>query len=248
MRNTKVLRVSSNTALFVAPVRLGIALLLLGVAASAAAEELSPLEQDLRQIMRWWPGTYSNDRQIAEVERLAAESAENYTGEVWRVDGTGMGGYLNVTSHYVRLDRPDLGDHVLYVEEYRDADPAEIYRQRIYTLAIDEKNEAIRVTLSTFKDRQKYLGAYRDISKLDDLTREDLQPFPPICDLLVEQRGNRYHMVMATDACSFGGQAFAYEAVVTGDQFWFRDKITRLEDRVIVMTMANFNFHKSDRL
>lgn len=222
--------------------------ILTGFAGTSLASDESPLEQDLQQIMRWWPGTYSNDRQIAEVERLIAESEGNYTGEVWRVDGSGMGGYLNVTSHYVRLDRPDLGDHVLYVEEYRDGDPSEVYRQRIYTLAIDEQEEVIRVTLSNFKDRQKYRGAYRDISKLDDLTPEGLQAFPPICDLLVEQRGNRYHMPMATDACAFGGQAFAYEAVISGDQFWFRDKITRLEDRVVVMTMANFNFHKSDRL
>lgn len=236
------------TARVLRSVRLALCLWLFGVGGIAFAADPSPLQQDLEQIMRWWPGTYSNDRQVAEVERLAEEAESNYTGEVWRVDGTGMGGYLNVTSHYIRLDRPDLGDNVLYVEEYRDGDPNEVYRQRIYTLTIDEVEQVIRVTLSNFKDRQKYRGAYRDISKLVDLTPEDLQPFPPICDLLVEQRGNRYHMPMAEDACAFGGQAFAYEAVVTGDQFWFRDKITRLEDRVIVMTMANFNFHKSDRL
>ena len=55
-------------------------------------------------------------------------------------------------------------------------------------------------------------------------------------------------MRMRTNACAFGGQAFSYEAAITGDDFWFRDKIVRLDDGTVVMTMANFNFHKSDRV
>ena len=213
-------------------------------AAPVAAQ--SPLEQDLAQIMKWWPGTYSNDAQVAEVEEQMGE--ENFTGEVWRLDNSGMGGYLNVTSHYAQLDMPELGENVLYVEEYRDGDPSATYRQRIYVLSIDEENQVIRVNLRTFKDREKYVGAYKDLSMLDDLSADELSAFPDICDLLVEQRGNAYHMPMAENACAFGGRAFAYEAVINGDQFWFRDKITDLVDNVIVMTMANFNFHKSDRV
>lgn len=222
---------------------LAVALSMLG---SISAHAQSPLEQDLAQIMAWWPGTYSNDKQVAEVEERMGE--ENFTGEVWRVDNSGMGGYLNVTSHYAQIDFPELGENVLYVEEYRDGDPSETYRQRIYNLTVDEEEEVIRVTLINFKDREKYIGAYKDLSMLDGLTMDDISPFPGICDLIVEQRGNAYHMPMKTNACAFGGQAFSYEAVIDGNSFWFRDKIVRLEDDVVVMTMANFNFHKSDRL
>lgn len=213
---------------------------------SAPAQAQSPLEQDLAQIMAWWPGTYSNDAQVAEIEEKMGE--ENFTGEVWREDNSGMGGYLNVTSHYARIAFPELGENVLYVEEYRDGDPSETYRQRIYNLTIDEEEEVIRVNLVNFKDREKYIGAYKDLSMLDGLTMEDVGPFPDICDLIVEQRGNAYHMPMKKNACAFGGQAFSYEAVIDGKSFWFRDKIVRLEDDVVVMTMANFNFHKLDRL
>lgn len=133
---------------------IALALNMLG-AASAQAE--SPLEQDLKQIMKWWPGTYSNDVQVAAVEERMGE--ENFTGEVWRIDDSGMGGYLNVTSHYARIDFPALGENVLYVEEYRDGDPRETYRQRIYKLSIDEEEQVIRVNLINFKDREKYIGA-----------------------------------------------------------------------------------------
>jgi len=210
------------------------------------ARAQSPLEQDLEQIMAWWPGAYNNDRQVAEIE--AQMGQENFTGEVWRIDGSGMGGYLNVTSHYIRLDAPAIGDNVLYVEEYRDGQPGETYRQRIYTLSVDEQEQVIRVNLANFKDRGKYIGAHSDISMLDGLTMDDIAPFPEACDLIVEQRGNRYHMRMRANACAFGGQAFSYEAVITGTAYWFRDKIVRLEDDTIVMTMANFNFHKSERV
>ena len=218
----------------------------LGALGPAAASAQSPLEQDLAQIMAWWPGAYNNDRQVAEVEARMGE--ENFTGEVWRIDNSGMGGYLNVTSHYISLDAPAIGDNVLYVEEYRDGQRGETYRQRIYTLSVDDEEQVIRVNLATFKDREKYVGAYRDIALLDGLTAGEITFFPEVCDLIVEQRGNRYHMRMRTNACAFGGQAFSYEAVITGDAFWFRDKIVRLEDDTIVMTMANFNFHKSDRV
>ena len=223
----------------------GIAVVFAGLG-SMPARAQSPLEQDLAQIMAWWPGTYNNDIQVAGVEERMGE--ENFTGEVWRLDGSGMGGYLNVTSHYIRLDAPAIGDNVLYVEEYRDGRPDETYRQRVYTLSVDEEEQVIRVNLANFTDREKYIGAYKDISMLDGITMDDIAPFPGVCDLLVEQRGNRYHMAMRTNACAFGGQAFSYEAVITGDAFWFRDKIVRLEDDTVVMTMANFNFHKSDRV
>ena len=223
----------------------GLALVLACLGAMPATAQ-SPLEQDLAQIMAWWPGSYNNDTQVAEVEARMGE--DNFTGEVWRIDNSGMGGYLNVTSHYIRLDAPEIGENVLYVEEYRDGEPGETYRQRVYTLSVDEEEEVIRVNLANFKDREKYIGAYRDISMLDGITSDDLSPFPEICDLIAEQRGNRYHMRMRTNACAFGGQAFSYEAVITGDAFWFRDKIVRLEDDTIVMTMANFNFHKLDRV
>ena len=70
--------------------------MLLACLASMPAKAQSPLEQDLAQIMAWWPGTYNNDEQVAGVEERMGE--ENFTGEVWRLDGSGMGGYLNVTS------------------------------------------------------------------------------------------------------------------------------------------------------
>lgn len=226
--------------------KFGALALTLTALASGPVQAQSPLEQDLAQIMAWWPGTYSNDKQVAEVEERMGE--ENFTGEVWRVDNSGMGGYLNVTSHYVAIDFPELGQNVLYVEEYRDGNPDETYRQRIYNLTVDEDEQVIRVNLINFKDREKYIGAYKDLSMLDGLTMEDVGAFPDICDLIVEQRGNTYHMPMKKNACAFGGQTFSYEAVIDGGSFWFRDKIVRLEDDVVVMTMANFNFHKSDRL
>ena len=148
----------------------------LGALGPAAASAQSPLEQDLAQIMAWWPGAYNNDRQVAEVEARMGE--ENFTGEVWRIDNSGMGGYLNVTSHYIRLDAPAIGDNVLYVEEFRDGQPGETYRQRIYTLSVDDEEQVIRVNLATFKDREKYVGAYRDIALLDGLTAEEITFFP----------------------------------------------------------------------
>lgn len=196
-------------------------------------------EEQLAEIMKFWPGKYNNDKQIA-----AAKAA----GEaVWQLDDTGKDGWLQIESHYIKIENPAIGENVLYVEEYRDHQPDSIYRQRIYTLDIDS-TQTIRVKMWPFKDKKKFVGAWKNPQMLDSLTVEEISAYPAICDLIVQKEGDAYNMNMNGNDCAFGNSVFNYQVKLTKDVFAYRDKITALDTGEIISTAAGYAYHNLDRI
>lgn len=216
---------------------------LLGVACliglSAPPSYAADATADLRTIMSWWNGDYDNDRQVS----VLLEDGK----PIWRADGSGHGGHIEVASHYRTIDSPQFGDHVIYVEETKHDDPDNIFRQRIYTLTVDEALQTVRVKLWNFKDKQKYVGAWRNLSMLEDLGPEELSPLPDKCDLIAKKQGDKYHMPMQGRACAFGERYFNYQVLLGKDSFWFRDKIVSLADDEILESAGGFTYHELDK-
>lgn len=196
-------------------------------------------QADLRTIMSWWSGDYDNDRQI---RRLRADGKP-----VWMADGSGKGGHIEVTSHYRPVDLPQFGEHVIYVEETKHGDPNSVFRQRIYTLGVDEELNAVRVKLWNFKDREKYVGAWRDLTRIADLSPDEMSPLPDKCDLIAARDGEKYHLPMQGRSCAFGERYFNYQVLLGADSFWFRDKIVNLADDEILEAAGGFTYHELDR-
>lgn len=192
----------------------------------------------LNNIMDLWEGQFRNSQQIREISERG--------GAIWRIDDSGEGGFLDVTSHYIKLNRPDIGNHVLYVEEYRDGLPDETYRQRIYTIEMDS-TETIRVKMWPFKDKKKYVGSWKDLTKLTDLKTEQISAYPDICDLIVEPTEEGYYMYMNGSDCTFGSKTFNYEVMLKEDVFSYRDKITDAADGSVTSAGA-FGYHHLNRV
>lgn len=207
---------------------------------TAAATLPSDPEAQLAQIMEWWPGDYNND---AQLEQLAAQGKP-----IWRKDDTGKPGHIEVTSHYRAVDLPAFGENVLYVEETKHGEPGNIFRQRIYVLSVDEELDKVRVALWTFSDKEKYVGAYQDLSKLDGLTPDAMSTFGAPCDLITNPEGRKYHIAMNAKDCQFGENYFSYQVLLGPDSFWFRDKIAKVADDAIVSIAGGFTYHELDRI
>ncbi len=208
-------------------------------AQSAGSTAVSPAQQDLNTIMQWWNGDYNNDRQLMA---LAAEGKP-----IWRVDDTGKGGHIEVTSHYRPVSLPEFGKYVIYVEETKHGEPDNIFRQRIYTFSIDDTDQ-IRVKLWYFNDKKKYVGAWKDLSRLNDLSKDQMFPLQDDCDLLIKKQGDKYHMPMADKACIFGKNYFSYQVLLGKDSFWFRDKINAVVDDSIVSMAGGYTYHELDKI
>ncbi|RKR15241.1 CpeT/CpcT family protein DUF1001 [Maribacter vaceletii] len=206
----------------------------------AQNKAIDSLETELNSIMNIWPGKYNNDKQIKKVKEEG--------GDVWLLDDTGKDGYLQIESHYVKLNNPDIGEHVIYVEEYRDHQPDSTYRQRIYTLSIDDSLHIIRVKMWPFKDKKKYVGAYNNPELLASITTDEISAYPDKCDLLVKKVGKKFNMYMNGTDCSFGDKCFNYQVVLSENIFSYRDKITILSTGKTVSTAANYAYHDLDRI
>jgi hypothetical protein len=192
---------------------------------------------DLKTIMTWWNGDYDNDAQIAALKKDGKP--------VWRKDvDKEIGGHADIVSHYRPIQLPAFGAHVIYVEETKFGDPTNIFRQRIYTLSIDEASTQLRVKLWSFKDKTKYVGAWKDLGRLAAVTPAEMSPLPDKCDLRVTREGAKFHMAMHEKDCAFGENYFNYQVLLGENSFWFRDKISKVADDTIVSSAGNFTYHE----
>jgi len=202
--------------------------------------DLSISESDIQTLMKWWDGDYNNDAQIAA---LKADGKP-----VWQkdVEGQTLGGHLPITSHYRPIDLPAFGENVIYVEEKTFGENGNPYRQRLYTLDYDAESNGISVKLWSFKDKETYLGAWTDLTRVKDITPEQMSPLPDKCDLQVRKTPEgRYHMKMPN--CVFGKKLFDYQVSLGEDSFWSRDRIANAETGIVEMSAGGFTYHNLDK-
>lgn len=209
-------------------------------ASSASQPATSQAQQQLLDIKNWWQGDYNNDRQVA---RLEAEGKP-----IWRENDEGKGGHIEVTSHYRSVELPEFGEHVIYVEETKYDDPDSLFRQRIYSLYIDPALDAVRVKLWYFNDKEKYVGAWKDLSRIKDLKKDEMFPLPDTCDLTAQKQGDKYHMPMPAKKCVFGERYFDYQVLLGENSFWFRDRIVNVADDKVQEAAGGFTYHELDKI
>lgn len=66
--------------------------------------------------------------------------------------------YYDVTLSACPVSAPDLGDHVLYIEQALSTDLRSPYRQRLYVLDVTEEGVAVRSTIYTLENEDAYVG------------------------------------------------------------------------------------------
>lgn len=202
--------------------------------------DVSISQSDVQTIMTWWDGNYDNDKQIAALKVDGKP--------IWQkdVEGQTLGGHLPITSYYRPIDMPAFGENVIYVEEKTFGASGNPYRQRLYTVNYVPESNDITIKLWSFKDKKKYLGAWKDLSVIKDVKPEDMSPLPDNCDLYVSKTtDNRYYMKMPD--CVFGTKLFDYQVSLGEDSFWSRDRIANAETGIVEMSAGGFTYHKLDK-
>ncbi len=209
-------------------------------ASPGAAQERSYtlLEREIEYLMELWPGDYDNREQIQFDFNAGKRTFET-------------GAHLRIHSQIRRVDLPAFGEYVLYVEEYRDNDPSNIFRQRLYEVMADEDENAIRIKLHFFKDGEDYLGAHNDTSILKGLTRDDTITLDG-CDVLMTRDVDALVGSMEPQACVFGEEGderYAdYQVRVTEGGYWFRDRSVSVASGEVIEGMAEFSWHQLEQV
>ena len=197
----------------------------------------SLLAQDLDYVMQIWPGDYDNREQLQYDSDVGKKTMDT-------------GGHLRVHSIVRRVDLPQIGPHVLYIEEYKNNDPATIFRARLYELVTDEGEKAIRVKMHFFKTRDRWLGSYSDPAKLKDITTADTSLLDG-CDVLLRRDSDAFQGGMKTKTCAFGPEGKKrysdYQLRIATDGVWFRDRMIDFATDVTVEQVAEFSWHEMQR-
>ncbi|MEE8305837.1 MAG: chromophore lyase CpcT/CpeT [Gammaproteobacteria bacterium] len=207
--------------------------------ATVVAQERSftLLERELEYLVAIWPGDYDNREQLGFDASVGKKDMDS-------------GGHLRVHSQIRRVEVPALGDYVLYVEEYKDNDPASIFRQRLYVLSADEEEKAVRLKLMFFKDGKSFLGAHNDTARLAGLANDSVSSLEG-CDVFIRRDGNWLAGSMKPKTCIFGEEDKRrysdYQLRVAPGQYWFRDRTLNLATDQPMEQVADFSWHQLEQ-
>lgn len=167
-------------------------------AAGPPEQEARTLEAQFALFLDWFPGRYDSALQTRTDELDGVPQAER-----------------NYRRHSVfrRVELPAFGEVVFYAEQYRDGDPDQVYRQRIYALSIDRNRQAIRLRVHVPDAVEPLRGAYRAPGLLADLTPAETTVWDG-CDLWWRWEGERFRGALEPGACRFTSERFGQDIVL----------------------------------
>jgi len=167
------------------------------------------LQAQLRQLVVWWPGEYDNNEQI--VRQSGGGLAKPVYEPIRRV-----------YTHASLLDLPDIGDSLVYVEQYLNNDPDDVARVRVYSLRIDLQAQAIRAAPHVFRDAERRIVGVAGSEGLAEIEADDLRALPAGCDLLIRFEGSQFRGRSNPATCA-DHDRFDREFVIGEKHYWFRN-------------------------
>jgi hypothetical protein len=152
-----------------------------------------------------------------------------------------------------RLRAPQLGEVVLYFQEFRASAPELAHRQRVVLLQVDPQRHTVRAEQLFFKGGPTYDRPPLAASRVETLGPEDFERHPG-CDLFftAEAALDRFRGRMDPGACRYrhpqDGEVCAdFEMLLLPDQLWYRDRSVRLADGTVRGEIDGFSWLLFDR-
>lgn len=178
-----------------------------------ADTENDPNARDLLILTDWFEGEFDNEEQLWFERDPRSNTPEDDR-------------HQRVHTIHKRMDAPQFGDHVFYVEEYSDHDPTQIFRQRIVIFSSDSEAGQIRMRQGFFADAGAVKGAHRDVSMFTALTQDEVF-FIDTCDVFWSRVADQFEGKMKDKACVFGeGDERRYsvhDITLSQNKYWRED-------------------------
>ena len=216
----------------------------LTAAPGAQAYTDSELAAQLERLVQWWTGEFDNNEQIVR-QSGGGLSEPKYTP------------HFRIHSHILRIDYPDFGEHVLYIEEYKNGDPEDLYRIRLLALETDPTNNGIRGQLYRPDEPASMVGGHKDPTNLEHVSPDTWRPISEPCAVYLRYEGTQFRGGMQRRSCRVnaeqsGGEKnawFDYQIVITPDSYWFRDTLRSLDNDGVVWELApgSADYFQADR-
>jgi hypothetical protein len=181
------------------------ALLVLGLlwAPAVVAQSTQELETHLAQLMQLLPGEYDN---AAQMKRQGGDKP-----------------FYPVRTILKPVAMPEIGQYVLYLEEYRDNDPAKFTRIRLYKFTVDDG--AIRLHLVNPLKPEALVGAHKDIARVEALKLADMRVDRDVCDVFIRKQGDEFRGAMKERSCDRPDKTWVdYTLIIAPGKHWVRNR------------------------
>lgn len=195
----------------------------LTVAALSAATPVEPgpgpvpapiLDARLETLLGWFEGRFDNDAQVFFADPLGVPEDARHG---------------RIHSIFRPVELQAIGEHVFYVEQYSNADPDDIYRQRLYVFSLSYETGEIRLDILAPRDADAIRGAHLDPSRLEGLSQDDLIAYPQ-CAVFWTFEQNQFRGATRRGECRVesrrSGNTLVIEddLLLTQDAIWIRDR------------------------
>ncbi|MCS6807431.1 MAG: chromophore lyase CpcT/CpeT [Bacteroidota bacterium] len=174
----------------------------------------TPLHEDLKTMMVMITGEFDNFQQVWK-ER------EDKIPDV----------HEHIHSIFFPVKLPAFGEHVLYVKQYMNGNPRNVYRQRLYVFSVNQQEQAIQLDIYSFPVDSLYYDAHLHPEKLTRLTPAMMKRTPG-CEVYWKKTpsGDAFIGYMKDKTCSVisqrsGKRIFITDSLrLTHDELWIRDE------------------------
>jgi hypothetical protein len=198
----------------------------------------------IAEVARWWVGRYSTARQAA-ADKTWLRAGAMPTPELTTVTRT---------IKAERLNAPQLGEHVIYFEEFRETEPTIAARQRVTSLVWDAATESVRSLQYFFKAGPTYDRTSMPASVVEKMSMADFFHQAP-CDVYFKWDADqqRYKGGMQPRTCEYehpgDGLVYAeFDMILWPDALWYRDRSRRVANHTIRGEIDGFIWLRFDKL
>lgn len=192
-------------------------------AAQPAAGSDAVLDKDFALFLDWFEGRFDNDRQVFFADETGVPEDVRHE---------------RIHSIFRPVDLPAFGEHVFYVEQYSGADPADIYRQRLYVFTPVYETGEIRLDIHAPLEPEAIQGAHLDPAKLEGLTPEAAIAYPQ-CAVYWTRRENQFVGATRRGECRVESRRSGATLVIeddlllTEEAIWIRDRAETAEGEYV---------------
>ncbi len=145
------------------------------------------LAEDLDEMLAWFPGVYDNFEQIETERESDLDPALRHR-------------HLNHTFYPVEIS--GIPGRQLYAQQYQHHDPADLYRQRIYSFEPDFEEGAVKLTIYTPNDPGALTDIHLSQARQAAMSVDDFI-LKPGCDVYWKRANDQFEGYLKPKACSY---------------------------------------------
>lgn len=182
---------------------------------SFADTAANPHARDIKILTNWFEGEFDNEEQ-----RWFEADPRSKTPEEAKIE--------RIHTIHQRINAPEFGEHVFYVEEYASNDPANIIRQRLVIFSTD--SGTIRMQQGFVKDAASWSAS----SGIPETISKDDVSFLDTCDVFWKRNAGQFEGRMNDKTCVFGKdddrRYSVHNLTLSEDQYWRVDTTFLVSD------------------